>query len=270
MANVALYLHAQINRFKTLKAYRGGDWRNIPIEENGELLLEVPEKSVHPFYAVDLGIHDDRRVYLRERVLEKFFVACDIARRSGHDLIVYDGWRSIDVQKKLFWRYMLEFTVPRLRMQDVFAGCVSPEDVQRKFTNLPATLQTTMRELNRTYVSWPSSDPLCPSPHTTGGAIDVWLYKEGHPVNLGVPFDWMEASAGAFYHLKLFRKRFVPNDTAVSMRRNILLNAMTRAGFSCYGPEIWHFNFGNQMDALVRGGHARYSYREPHHIRWYK
>jgi len=38
---------------------------------------------------------------------------------------------------------------------------------------------------------------------------------------------------------------------------------MTKAGFSCYGPEIWHFNHGNQMDSLVKGGMAAYSYIEP-------
>ena len=73
----------------------------------------------------------------------------------------------------------------------------------------------------------------------------------------------MEVDAGAFYHLKRKRKPFLGNDRAISARREVLLYAMIKAGFTCYGPEIWHFNYGNQMDALVRGGPARYSYIEP-------
>ncbi len=97
----------------------------------------------------------------------------------------------------------------------------------------------------------------------TGGAIDVWLYQDGVPVNMGVPFDWMEENAGAFYHFRMNRPRFKGNDGNICERREVLLVAMVEAGFSCYGPEIWHFNYGNQMDALVKGGSAIYSYIEP-------
>jgi D-alanyl-D-alanine dipeptidase len=120
-----------------------------------------------------------------------------------------------------------------------------------------------MREANRTFVSWPSKDPTCPSPHATGGAVDVWLVEEGSTANLGVPFDWMEEDAGTFYHLKRRRSRFSGNDSKVCRNRSKLILAMANAGFSCYGPEIWHFNYGNQMDALVKGGAACYSYIEP-------
>ena len=73
----------------------------------------------------------------------------------------------------------------------------------------------------------------------------------------------MEENAGAFYHLKFLRKRFHGNDKRICANRKILLLAMVKSGFTCYGPEIWHFNYGNQMDALVKGGHACYSYVEP-------
>lgn len=114
------------------------------------------------------------------------------------------------------------------------------------------------------FVSWPSSDVASPSPHTTGGAVDVWLRDEsGKLVNLGVPFDWMEEDAGAFYHLKLHRKPFQGNDQKISWRRSALVYSMAHAGFSCYGPEIWHFNYGNQMHALVSGLTPCYGYIEP-------
>lgn len=123
------------------------------------------------------------------------------------------------------------------------------------FKNFPAELQETMIKANCTYVSLPSVDPLCPSPQATGGAVDVWLFKNGQAEDLGVPFDWMGEEAGAFYQIGLTKR--------VRQNREILLSAMTKAGFSCYPPEIWHFNYGNQMDALVKGGCAIYSYIQP-------
>lgn|GEM_PF-2809147 len=81
-------------------------------------------------------------------------------------------------------------------------------------------------------------------------------------IDLGVPFDWMDVEAGAFYHFKHRRKKF-NDDRKVCQNRELLLSAMIKAGFTCYPPEIWHFNFGNQMDALVKGGHAIYSVTAP-------
>jgi D-alanine-D-alanine ligase len=148
---------------------------------------------------------------------------------------------------------MREFTSAKLGLKDRFAG-LNREQVRALFEELSPDVQASLREANRTYVSWPSSDPQQPSPHATGGSIDVWLYEDGQPVNLGVPFDWMEENAGAFYHMRLRRERFAGPDRRICERRERLILAMVRAGFTCYGPEIWHFNFGNQMDALVRGG----------------
>ncbi|MCA9364629.1 MAG: hypothetical protein KC736_01925 [Candidatus Moranbacteria bacterium] len=209
-----------------------------------------------------MKLSDDERVSLREKALGMFLRARTIALSLGYDLKVFDGWRSISVQKALFWFYLREFTAQKFGLVDVFKGC-DIDEVERRFFALSETLRETVRDANRVFVSWPSSSVDSPSPHATGGAVDVWLYKDGNPVNLGVPFDWMEDDAGAFYHLKLRRKRFHGNDQEISRRRNVLLYAMTQAGFSCYGPEIWHFNYGNQMHALVVGGEVCYSYSEP-------
>ena len=134
----------------------------------------------------------DKKMYLREDVLNKVLIAQSCLKNYGLDLIVYDGWRSIELQENLFWYY--------------------------------------------------------------------WIYENGTVSDLGVSFDCMKKNAGAFYHLNFFRKKFETNDQKVCINRSKLLIAMVNAGFSCYGPEFWHYNCGNQMDALVRGGIARYSY----------
>jgi zinc D-Ala-D-Ala dipeptidase len=257
------YLRLQRLRYVTLHAYRSGDWRKILITENNDRLVEVPREIAFPYYAREMQLVKHDVLYLRSEVLERVLWARTILEPQGFDLKIYDGWRSIELQENLFWYYMRAFTAAKFGQGDEFGRLKEFADIKAYFNSLPPDLQTTMREANRTYVSWPSSNPISPSPHATGGSVDVWLFRGDEAVNLGVPFDWMEENAGAFYHLKLRRQRFRGNDQQICRNRAALLLAMSDAGFSCYGPEIWHFNYGNQMDALVKGGPAMYSYIEP-------
>jgi len=202
-------------------------------------------------------------VSLREEVLEKILHTREFLKLQGFDLMVYDGWRSLELQENLFWYYMRLFTVKNFDLQEHFNDASSTKDIRECYNHLSPEVKKLTFEANRTYVSWPTSDPSYPSPHSTGGAVDVWLYKNGEAENLGVPFDWMKEEAGAFYHLKIKRKRFSGNDARICRNRTTLLLSMINKGFTCYGPELWHFNFGNQMDALVKGKSACYSYIEP-------
>ena len=257
------YIRLQRLRYVTLHAYRSGDWRKIPIKENGQHLVAMPDEIVFPYYARVMKLVPDEGMYLREEVLNRVLKARERLRSRGFDLKVYDGWRSVKLQENLFWHYMRAFTAARFGQKEQFNRLDGFDAVRTYFASLPADMQTALREANRTYVSWPSKDPVSPSPHTTGGAVDVWLFENGTAAHLGVPFDWMEEEAGAFYHLKFRRKRFPGNDQRACRNRSQLILAMAKAGFSCYGPEFWHFNYGNQMDAIVKGCNACYSYVEP-------
>ncbi len=249
----------QFIRFRTLWAYRFNDWRNVPIKECGENLVPLPIHQKYPFYAKEMGLTQDERVFLREEVYDRYLVARDFVARRGYDLVVYDGWRSLDVQKNLFWIYLKEFTVERFHLQEKFSKTKTPREIQECFNSLPEDTQEVLREANRTFVSWPSDHLEKPSPHFTGGSVDVWLHRDGHPVNMGVPFDFMEIEAGAFWHLKFFKpKTNIKITREVAERRTLLVYAMWSAGFSCYPPEFWHYNYGNQMDAMVKGCFAKY------------
>lgn len=247
---------------RTEDAYAKGSWRELPIQECNEPLAQVTPALCHSFYSWEMNLTTDRRIFLRKSVAEMFLEANRIISASGIRLVIYDGWRSVALQENLFWYYLKIFTAAKFNVQDHFSQTATNHEVKEAFLLLPLDLQEKLKEANRMYVSWPSSDPLRPSPHSTGGSIDVWPFRFGRPVDLGVPFDWMEDNAGAFYHLKTERLKF-ENDLAICRNRELLLEAMVGAGFSCYPPEIWHFNFGNQMDSLVTGEIARYSYIEP-------
>jgi hypothetical protein len=67
MNRIKLGLRAQLVRFKTLFAYRfHGDWRNIPIQESDEPLVQVDRLLCYPFYAVEMSLTDDFRIFFTE------------------------------------------------------------------------------------------------------------------------------------------------------------------------------------------------------------
>lgn len=250
----------------TEDAFRKGNWRHLPIQENEEPLLLVPPEFCYPWYAVEMGFCDDPRIYLRRTVYNMFLVAHGILRSWGYDLMIYDGWRSITLQEALFWHYLKEFSASKFDIEHVFAGCSRPADIKSVFLGLCPEVKCALLEENFTYVSWPSNDPSCPHPHATGGAVDVWLYQDGRPINMGVPFDWMDREAGAFYHRSPNVHSLGANHETICAHREALQAAMAAVGFSCYAAEFWHFNFGNQMDALVSKNDALYSYIEPEQL----
>lgn len=258
------YAKMQALRIKTLSAYKRKDWRKEKIAECGEKLSEVPGSMCFPYYADVMKLTEDRRIFLRESVAQAIYDADYRLQKQGLNLVVYDGWRSLDVQENLFWYYLKTFTVRSTQFELLFDEVKTPAEIKRVFLTLPPETQSFLKEANRKYVSWPSKDPEKPSPHATGGSADVWIRDvSGAHVNMGVPFDWMEENAGAFYHLKLRRKKFKRGDSEIGKYRTDLILAMCDSGFSCYGPEFWHFNLGNQMDAIVSGKTAKYSYIEP-------
>lgn len=250
-------------RRATEAAYMG-NWRDVPIVECGEPLVKVDEGDAHSWYHRVMSLTDTPDVYLRQGTYEKFLAARNTLRGAGYDLKVYDGWRPINLQENLFWHYLVRFTAVDFGLASHFVNCQTSEDVKAVFKEMPEAVRTAMDKANRNYVSWPSSNPAQPSPHSTGGAVDVWLFEDGKPADLGVDFDWMEDNAGVFHHLMEAPTWTTSgDDSKIQLNRELLIGAMHGAGFSLYPYEVWHYNDGNQMDAVVTGGPARYGYIQP-------
>lgn len=185
----------------TEQAYANSDWKEQLIIECNEPLVPVHADHAYPWYYHEMKLATSPQVYLRESVYKMFLEARHYLLQLGFDLKIYDGWRSVELQETLFWYYLQQFTVASFNLQDQFIDCKTTVQIKDRFLSLPSTLQAELKEANRQYVSWPSTNRRCPSPHATGGSIDVWLYRDGKPADLGVPFDWMETNASAFYHM---------------------------------------------------------------------
>ncbi|HET8790148.1 MAG TPA: M15 family metallopeptidase, partial [Modicisalibacter sp.] len=126
---------------------------------------------------------------------------------NGLSLVVLDAWRPWRVQQYLF--------------DTLF------EAIRSRHHELDAE---SLLARTREFVSLPSRDPAAPSPHLTGGAVDVTLCDEnGLQLEMGTAFD--EAVPAS--HSDYFEYHAPTNDTQRRARgnRRLLYHAMSEAGF---------------------------------------
>ncbi|WP_143800235.1 M15 family metallopeptidase, partial [Oenococcus oeni] len=116
-------------------------------------------------------------LYIRNQVQHKLIEAAKLLP-NGYKFVIFDGWRSIETQKALFYK-----------MKDF---------VKRDHPNFTEeeTLTATLR-----LVALPSTDIEKPSPHNTGGSIDLSIAdNSGRLLDMGGPFDDIKETAKtAFY-----------------------------------------------------------------------
>ncbi|MCS2608200.1 M15 family metallopeptidase [Halomonas dongshanensis] len=205
------------------------DWaalRRLPIADNGERLLPMSLASapvrVFPAYA-RLGIPGAvGECFVREGVF-RALVAAARQLPAGLGLIVIDGWRPWRVQQYLF------------------------ETLQAAIKHRHPDLdEAQLLERTREFVSIPSREPTAPSPHLTGGAVDVTLCDaDGVPLDMGTLFD--EAlPASHTDHFERQENLTVAERQARDNRR-LLYRIMCDQGFTNLPSEWWHFDFGDQL-----------------------
>lgn len=147
-------------------------------------------------------------------------------------LVLWDGWRPLELQAQLYAGYRATLAAER---------GLTGEELERE---------------TRRFVAAPSADPVAPSPHLSGGAIDLTLGDAaGRPLAMGGDFDELsERSRTAHYE----RDGLAEAERRYRDRRRLLCSVMAAAGFSNYPEEWWHFDRGNQADHFRVGGPARY------------
>jgi len=197
----------------------------IPIVDEGSplhpLSLAAPTLRTLPIYHA-LGV--PRAVpecWVREAVHRRLLA---VARSlpEGLGLVVLDAWRPYIVQRHLY---------------DTLLGMV-----EARYVDLA---EPDLRAMTRAFVSPPSERADCPSPHLTGGAVDVALCNaDGILLKMGSAFDEARAASHTVHfehHADAAESRTYRD------RRRVLYHAMIDAGFTNLPSEWWHYSYGDQM-----------------------
>lgn len=209
-------------------------WREVPIAECGEPLVRLePSTRIHIRSAyVELGYDAALEdVYLRAGVARRLHYASRLLP-AGVSYVIWDGWRPVELQAELYGRYRADIAA-----RTGLTGDALEQETQR-------------------FVSLPSTDPRKPSPHLTGGAVDLTLGDEhGNPLDLGGEFDELtRRSEPDFYEGAAAGTA----EREFRDRRRLLRRSLESAGFTNYPEEWWHFDLHDQFWGRITGKAASY------------
>lgn len=201
-------------------------YKDISICESGEPLVSLSAISkkikVYPYYFQHHVPGASNECYLRKGVAERLLKATEFLPSNIH-LVVLDGWRSYQTQLALYNRAKNMF------LQKGYSSSKIVEELSK-------------------YVSFPSKDYRSPSPHLTGGAVDVTLADERGWLNMGTDFDeFHEKSRANWFETK---DNLTEEEKIIRENRRLLKDIMEKAGFTSNEYEWWHFDYGNQSWAL--------------------
>jgi D-alanyl-D-alanine dipeptidase len=167
-----------------------------------------------------------RETLLRKTVLEKLCSANESLLRKGLHLRVIEGWRPPFIQRRMY-RWSWE----RYRN-------MHPDWSEVKLK----------RHVNR--FTAPMNDRV-PPPHTTGGAMDLALYKADEALDMMSPYEQRD------YHGFPWAAPLLSDE--VRRNRDAMAEALLAVGITNYPSEYWHWSYGDQGWAY-RGGHPHAIY----------
>ncbi|SHO53556.1 M15 family metallopeptidase [Desulfopila aestuarii] len=224
---------------KPIPSKREATWErvhSIPIIDCGEIITPlslVPEHILVRSYYFELGIVGSLpECHARKSVLDKLLQA-SLLLPNHLRFVVLDAWRSQQLQKVLFKQC-------KSALANIYSDA-SEEEILAK---------------TQQYVAIPSQDALAPSPHSTGGAIDLTIAtRDGVPLFFGSPFDDpSEISNTNYFEDKLEKGELLSEREEIALKnRRILYNTMKQLGFVNYSCEWWHFEYGTQRWAIETG-----------------
>ncbi len=206
----------------------------VEIRENDENLvpLSLAENTilVRPAY-YSAGIERALpECYARDSIRQRLLEANALLPK-GLRLVILDSWRSKETQVALFKLCAAALT-------KAYPDRSAPE----------------IKEMTEEFVAPPCMEKSRPSPHATGGAVDLTIATiDGVPLFFGAPFDY----PGPISYTRYFEERLEQGDllsekeTIALGNRRLLYDVMTRAGFVNYHGEWWHYEYGTQRWAYV-------------------
>jgi len=198
----------------------------IPLADNHEPLVNIKETHTLAYGPSPEIPNNTDYTWMRKNVYDKL-VAADRQLPKGYHICLYEAYRSIGLQKKLFdeQRAHVVKRNPTWSNEQIFnetIKLVSPVINQDGSSNTP--------------------------PHSTGGAIDVYLIDDtGTPYDMGIhPKDWMQDADGL---LSLTDSPHISE--AAKKNRAILSGVLSAVGFVNYPTEYWHWSYGDRYWAFV-------------------
>lgn len=210
----------------------------IPVAASDEPLVPMSLAPlpirVFPAYAKQGIPGSVAECYVREGVYRRLLA---VARSlpDGLGLVVLDGWRPWRVQQYLF---------------DTLYEAIR--------AHYPDADEATLLTRTREFVSVPSRDPHAPSPHLTGGAVDVTLCDgDGLLLDMGTLFDEAVPASHSDYFER--QDSLDARQRRARDHRRRLYHAMHVQGFTNLPSEWWHYDFGDQLWASY-GGHDQALY----------
>jgi D-alanyl-D-alanine dipeptidase len=222
-------------------------FKDVKIIECDEPLVNM--KNIHPKIHIQSMYYEWNiptaleSIHVRQDVANKLIAVAENLPEHIH-LLLWDGWRPVTVQQALF------------------------DDYVRTLSNKHPSLSIErLQYMALDFVSLPSKNPLCPSTHATGGAIDLTLCdRNSKPLNLGTAFDDFTDKANTRYlEIENIKEKSFADKEAQNLRR-ILFHEMTKVGFTNFHNEWWHYDYGNQWWAIIKGEEAKYGYIELHEL----
>ena len=205
--------------------------------DNNEELVQAslyPEKILARSWYFGEGLAGSiPDIWLRSGTYERLLTAAE-SLPEGLRLVIWDGWRSYELQRVLFNTLLQRITA---------SGIPEPE----------AHKQASI------FVAIPSKSPESVSGHLTGGSIDLTIAdKQGHYLPMGGNFDETQEHSYTDYY------EHTDSNIIARENRRLLVRTMESAGFVNNPNEWWHYDFGNRRWAEMTGApYAFYGYTEP-------
>jgi zinc D-Ala-D-Ala dipeptidase len=215
-------------------------YQRITIAESHEPLVEIPAEfprfDPHPYASLGAPYGGKSPFFLRSGVIDRLQGAQRILTRQQPtwQIQIFDAYRPVSVQQFMVDHSLRE--VLRDRGWD-----------EGKITT--AQRDSALQQVHQFWAK-PNFDPLTPPPHSTGAALDVTLVDgQGQAIDMGGDLDEMTLRSYPDHYVGLPD----PEAEAFDSHRQLLNFCMHQAGFERHYHEWWHFSWGDQLWAWLKG-----------------
>jgi D-alanyl-D-alanine dipeptidase len=195
----------------------------IEIVDNGDPMVELNTYCPNIVIGANWRTGAKQVLYARLKVADMLNKAAQYLPK-GYKLDVFSAFRSVADQIEIYNRVYRRY--------------------KRRHKGAPKSV---LRRLTNRFVHPP--DIKTPPGHATGGCIDLGLIgPDGKQINMTKPFKWRTPKSRGV--AATYAEDLHPD---AKKHRKMLIDAMTKAGFTNYAGEWWHWSYGDSCWAWRLG-----------------